>query len=120
MASENEKWPWLLSTLSYFVSQGSVLIFVSTKVACEELSENLNTNGFKWAQDGVAHTLITTNNKDINFSVDLIKNLEGAGQPVPKKLFDLAMQNPRFQKLRVKILIKVVVLILKKVKEKVN
>ncbi|GAB5368938.1 hypothetical protein AAMO2058_001362300 [Amorphochlora amoebiformis] len=36
-----EKWGWLQPKLNLFVQQGQVLIFVSTKVACEELSRNL-------------------------------------------------------------------------------
>ncbi|XP_077863735.1 ATP-dependent RNA helicase DDX42-like [Saccoglossus kowalevskii] len=47
---------------------------------------------------GTAYTLVTQ--KDVNFAGDLVRNLEGAGQRVPEKLMDLAMQNSWFRKAR--------------------
>lgn len=41
-------------------------------------------------EKGVAYTLLT--NKDTSFAGDLVRNLEGANQSVPKELLDLAMQ----------------------------
>lgn len=41
-------------------------------------------------EKGVAYTLLTT--KDTSFAGDLVRNLEGANQSVPKELMDLAMQ----------------------------
>jgi len=43
---DSEKWGWLVSHLPEFQKLGSVLIFVSTKNASEELSTNLNRSGF--------------------------------------------------------------------------
>ena len=37
------KWSWLTSHLVEFMSQGSVLIFVTKKQNCEELAANLKT-----------------------------------------------------------------------------
>ncbi|XP_036391150.1 ATP-dependent RNA helicase DDX42-like isoform X1 [Megalops cyprinoides] len=51
-------------------------------------------------EKGVAYTLLT--NKDTSFAGDLVRNLEGANQNVPKELMDLAMQNPWFRKSRFK------------------
>eukprot|EP00026_Physarum_polycephalum_P002536 Phypoly_transcript_02543.p1 GENE.Phypoly_transcript_02543~~Phypoly_transcript_02543.p1 ORF type:complete len:897 (+),score=184.99 Phypoly_transcript_02543:35-2725(+) len=44
--SDAEKWPWLMPKLQAFVDEGSVIIFVSTKLASEELSKNLISMGF--------------------------------------------------------------------------
>jgi ATP-dependent RNA helicase DDX42 len=44
--NESEKWPWLIPRLPQFVQEGSVLIFVSTKLAAEELSNNLKQYDF--------------------------------------------------------------------------
>lgn len=44
--SDQEKWPWLMPRLQGFVDEGSVIIFVSTKIASEELSKNLINMGF--------------------------------------------------------------------------
>uniref|UniRef100_A0A4W4DSX2 ATP-dependent RNA helicase DDX42 n=1 Tax=Electrophorus electricus TaxID=8005 RepID=A0A4W4DSX2_ELEEL len=52
-------------------------------------------------EKGVAYTLLT--NKDTSFAGDLVRNLEGANQSVPKELMDLAMQNPWFRKSRFKV-----------------
>ncbi|MEQ2200415.1 hypothetical protein XENOCAPTIV_028946, partial [Xenoophorus captivus] len=41
-------------------------------------------------EKGVAYTLLTS--KDTSFAGDLVRNLEGANQAVPKELMDLAMQ----------------------------
>lgn len=49
-------------------------------------------------EKGTAYTLITK--KDVYFAGDLVRNLEGANQQVPKPLLDLAMENPRFRKTR--------------------
>ncbi|KAG2460765.1 ATP-dependent RNA helicase DDX42 isoform X1 [Polypterus senegalus] len=51
-------------------------------------------------EKGVAYTLLT--HKDSSFAGDLVRNLEGANQNVPKELMDLAMQNPWFRKSRFK------------------
>ncbi|XP_043956119.1 ATP-dependent RNA helicase DDX42 [Gambusia affinis] len=51
-------------------------------------------------EKGVAYTLLTS--KDTSFAGDLVRNLEGANQAVPKELMDLAMQNPWFRKSRFK------------------
>ncbi|XP_038140862.1 ATP-dependent RNA helicase DDX42 isoform X2 [Cyprinodon tularosa] len=51
-------------------------------------------------EKGVAYTLLT--GKDTSFAGDLVRNLEGANQAVPKELMDLAMQNPWFRKSRFK------------------
>uniref|UniRef100_A0A8C9RLZ6 ATP-dependent RNA helicase DDX42 n=1 Tax=Scleropages formosus TaxID=113540 RepID=A0A8C9RLZ6_SCLFO len=51
-------------------------------------------------EKGIAYTLLT--NKDTSFAGDLVRNLEGANQNVPKELMDLAMQNPWFRKSRFK------------------
>ncbi|TSQ23930.1 ATP-dependent RNA helicase DDX42 [Bagarius yarrelli] len=51
-------------------------------------------------EKGVAYTLLT--NKDTAFAGDLVRNLEGANQNVPKELMDLALQNPWFRKSRFK------------------
>ncbi|XP_077978138.1 ATP-dependent RNA helicase DDX42-like [Glandiceps talaboti] len=50
---------------------------------------------------GTAYTLVNIS-KDVNFSGDLVRNLEGAGQRVPDKLMELAMQNSWFRKSRQK------------------
>lgn len=44
-----QKWPWLLPKLKDFVASGSVLIFVSTKAAADELSANLKTYNYHCA-----------------------------------------------------------------------
>lgn len=44
--SDSEKWPWLMPKLQQFVDEGSVIIFVSTKLASEELSKNLKDVGY--------------------------------------------------------------------------
>lgn len=41
-------------------------------------------------EKGVAYTLLT--HKDTSFAGDLVRNLEGANQSVPKELMDLALQ----------------------------
>ncbi|MFT7814768.1 ATP-dependent RNA helicase DDX42 [Arapaima gigas] len=51
-------------------------------------------------EKGAAYTLLTS--KDTSFAGDLVRNLEGANQNVPKELMDLAMQNPWFRKSRFK------------------
>jgi len=163
--SESDKWSWLTEKLPSLLSQGNVLIFVSTKNAVEELSANLikfgfTSNGLHGDKDqqersaivatfkdgkipilvatdiaargldinliknvvnfdpsrdieshthrigrtgragnkGVAYTLVTP--KDINFSVDLIKNLENANQFVPPELINIAMNNSYFRRER--------------------
>nr|XP_054767140.1 ATP-dependent RNA helicase DDX42-like [Lytechinus pictus] len=49
-------------------------------------------------EKGTAYTLILK--KENQFAGDLVRNLEGADQAVPKSLLDLAMQNPYFKKSR--------------------
>lgn len=49
-------------------------------------------------EKGTAYTLILK--KESQFAGDLVRNLEGADQAVPKSLLDLAMQNPFFKKSR--------------------
>ncbi|ODN05903.1 ATP-dependent RNA helicase DDX42 [Orchesella cincta] len=51
-------------------------------------------------EKGAAFTLITE--KDKEFAGHLVRNLEGAGQPVPDNLLDLAMKTPWFRKSRFK------------------
>ncbi|XP_071811581.1 ATP-dependent RNA helicase DDX42-like [Apostichopus japonicus] len=51
-------------------------------------------------EKGTAYTLIVK--KDVYFAGDLVRNLEGANQQVPKRLVDLAMENPGFRKSRYK------------------
>jgi superfamily II DNA/RNA helicase len=41
LPSDAEKWQWLVDKLPALTSAGPVLIFVSTKNGCEELSKNL-------------------------------------------------------------------------------
>ena len=41
-------------------------------------------------EKGTAYTLVTE--KDKEFAGHLVRNLEGAGQPVPQELMDLAMK----------------------------
>eukprot|EP01117_Protostelium_nocturnum_P009480 TRINITY_DN3379_c0_g1_i2.p1 TRINITY_DN3379_c0_g1~~TRINITY_DN3379_c0_g1_i2.p1 ORF type:complete len:756 (-),score=288.94 TRINITY_DN3379_c0_g1_i2:26-2293(-) len=40
------KWSWMMSTMASMVSQGSVIVFGSTKQSTEEISSRLNTAGF--------------------------------------------------------------------------
>ena len=49
-------------------------------------------------EKGTAYTLVSKKDKD--FAGHLVRNLEAAGQEVPKGLLDLAMQNPWFKKNR--------------------
>ncbi|KAG8268476.1 ATP-dependent RNA helicase ddx42 [Homalodisca vitripennis] len=51
-------------------------------------------------EKGTAHTLVTE--KDKEFAGHLVRNLEGANQPVPKALLDLANQSAWFRKSRFK------------------
>jgi superfamily II DNA/RNA helicase len=46
LEDNNEKWPWLMQSLGSMVSEGSVLIFTSTKASAEELSSRLKGKGF--------------------------------------------------------------------------
>ena len=47
---------------------------------------------------GTAYTLLTQRDKD--FAPLLVRNLEGANQPVPQELLDIAMQCPWFKMTR--------------------
>jgi len=162
------KWQWLIKSLVQFMSEGSVLVFVTKKQNCEELAHNLkvkaeidcrclhgdifqherneiisafkkqefpilvatdvaargldiphirNVVNFDVARDidththrvgrtgragvaGTAHTLVTVNDKE--FAGHLVRNLESAGQTVPKELYDLAMQSSWFKNSRFK------------------
>ena len=49
---------------------------------------------------GNAHTLVTVNDKE--FAGHIVRNLESAGQTVPKELYDLAMQSSWFKNSRFK------------------
>jgi superfamily II DNA/RNA helicase len=49
---------------------------------------------------GTATTLVTVNDKE--FAGHLVRNLESAGQVVPKELYDLAMQSSWFKNSRFK------------------
>merc|ERR1719208_752103 len=168
MALGGQKWGWLVKNLVNFMSQGSVLVFVTKKQNCEELAHNLkvkaeidcrclhgdmfqterndiissfkkqdfpvlvatdvaargldiphirNVVNFDVARDidththrvgrtgraglkGAAHTLVTVNDKE--FAGHLVRNLESAGQTVPKELYDLAMQSSWFKNSRFK------------------
>uniref|UniRef100_T1IT60 ATP-dependent RNA helicase DDX42 n=1 Tax=Strigamia maritima TaxID=126957 RepID=T1IT60_STRMM len=51
-------------------------------------------------EKGMAYTLVTE--KDKEFAGHLVRNLEGANQPVPSNLMDLAMQSSWFRKSRFK------------------
>lgn len=51
-------------------------------------------------EKGTAYTLVVK--KDVYFAGDLVRNLESANQQVPKRLLDLAMENPAFRKSRYK------------------
>ena len=51
-------------------------------------------------EKGVAYTLVTENDKE--FVGHLVRNLEGANQPVPQELLALAMQSQWFRKSRFK------------------
>lgn len=51
-------------------------------------------------KDGVAFTLMTMD--DVGFAGDLVRNLENANQYIPPELLELAMQNPKFRRQRVK------------------
>ena len=44
LQSEALKWGWLTQRLAHFLQQGTVLIFVSTKSAAEELARNLSAH----------------------------------------------------------------------------
>ncbi len=46
LENDSQKWPWLSDRLEAFLGTGSVLIFVSTKAATEELARNLQAVGF--------------------------------------------------------------------------
>ncbi|KAJ3125748.1 hypothetical protein HK098_008270 [Nowakowskiella sp. JEL0407] len=46
LQSDLEKWGWLVGKLAGAILEGSVLIFVSTKAGCDELTKNLKLNGF--------------------------------------------------------------------------
>lgn len=164
---QNAKFSWLLNQLVSFLSQGSLLIFVTKKLNAEELHNNLKLKEFDplllhgdmdqternrvisafkkddhsilvatdvaargldiphirtvvnydVARDidththrigrtgraglkGTAYSLVTDKDKD--FAGHLVRNLEGASQPVPKALLDLANQNAWFRKSRFK------------------
>ena len=51
-------------------------------------------------EKGMAYTLVTPNDKE--FAGHLVRNLEGANQPVPEALMELAMQSSWFRKSRFK------------------
>lgn len=51
-------------------------------------------------EKGMAYTLVTPADKE--FAGHLVRNLEGANQPVPEPLLDLAMQSAWFRKSRFK------------------
>jgi len=51
-------------------------------------------------EKGTAYTLVTPLDKE--FAGHLVRNLEGASQPVPEPLLDLAMQSAWFRKSRFK------------------
>lgn len=51
-------------------------------------------------EKGMAYTLVTPADKE--FAGHLVRNLEGASQPVPEPLIDLAMQSAWFRKSRFK------------------
>lgn len=51
-------------------------------------------------EKGTAYTLVTPGDKE--FAGHLVRNLEGANQPVPEPLMDLAMQSAWFRKSRFK------------------
>jgi len=44
--SATDKWGWLTRRLVEFTSSGSVLIFVTKKLNCEELATNLTQEGY--------------------------------------------------------------------------
>ena len=44
LQNERLKWRWLSERLEHFVAQGTVLLFVSTKAAAEELATSLGTH----------------------------------------------------------------------------
>lgn len=46
LLSGSDKWSWLTRRLVDFTSSGSVLIFVTKKANSEELSNNLNQEGY--------------------------------------------------------------------------
>jgi len=163
-----QKWQWLTKNLVQFMSEGSVLVFVTKKQNCEELAHNLkvkaeidcrclhgdvfqnerneiitafkkqefpvlvatdvaargldiphirNVINFDVARDidththrvgrtgragvaGTAYTMVTVNDKE--FAGHLVRNLESAGQSVPKELYELAMQSNWFKNSRFK------------------
>ncbi|XP_076348587.1 ATP-dependent RNA helicase DDX42 isoform X4 [Tachypleus tridentatus] len=51
-------------------------------------------------EKGIAYTLVTE--KDKEFAGHIVRNLEGANQPVPQSLMDLALQSSWFHKSRFK------------------
>ncbi|XP_013789257.1 ATP-dependent RNA helicase DDX42-like [Limulus polyphemus] len=51
-------------------------------------------------EKGIAYTLVTE--KDKEFAGHIVRNLEGANQPVPQSLMDLALQSSWFRKSRYK------------------
>ena len=52
MYTDPAKWHWLTANLVQFASHGSVLIFVTRKANCDELSKNLKLRDFNL---GVIH-----------------------------------------------------------------
>ena len=46
MGTGGFKWQWLVSRLVEFMSEGSVLIFVTKKQNCDELAQNLKVKEF--------------------------------------------------------------------------
>ena len=46
MGTGGFKWQWLVSRLVAFMSEGSVLIFVTKKQNCDELAQNLKVKEF--------------------------------------------------------------------------
>lgn len=49
LADETGKWPWMMEVLPAMVDDGEVIVFVSTKVAAEELATNLVKFNFRAA-----------------------------------------------------------------------
>ncbi|KYQ91669.1 putative RNA helicase [Tieghemostelium lacteum] len=86
---DSMKWQWLVSKLPEFVSQGSLIVFVSTKIAVEELSSNLSkhTNylcqGLHGDKTQIERTLIIKDFRDSKFQILVATDVASRGLDIP-------------------------------------
>ena len=81
--------------LNLFIARGLDIPHIRT-VVNYDVARDIDTHTHRIGrtgragQKGTAHTLVSTKDKD--FAGHLVRNLEGANQPVPQELLDVALQ----------------------------